>query len=155
MNRFPVPQFQKMPSARLESDKALAYGTFRLSLGINELMHGLVRLPILITFAANTAKNFESTVLPGWFVYAFGLILPFLEALLGVALILGLLTRWALVAASLLMATLIFGTALRADWATVGLQMIYVIAYFLALLFMDHNRYSLDRIFDNPKRPSR
>ena len=143
-----------MRSARLESDKALAYGTFRLSLGINELMHGLVRLPILVAFAANTARNFESTILPVWFVYGFGLILPLLEALIGIALILGLLTRWALVTASLLMATLIFGTALRSDWATVGLQMIYVVSYFLALIFIEYNRYSFDRLFENRKRPS-
>ena len=137
----------------LESNKALAYGTFRLSLGINELMHGLVRLPILIQFAANTARNFEGTILPGWFVYGFGLVLPFVEALLGITLILGLLTRWALLTASLLMGILIFGTALRSDWATVGLQMIYVVAYFLALLFVEYNRYSLDQIFDTRKRP--
>jgi thiosulfate dehydrogenase [quinone] large subunit len=118
-------------------------------------MHGLVRLPILVHFPANTAKNFEGTILPEWFVYAFGLVLPCVEALLGITLILGLLTRWALVTASLLMAILIFGTALRSDWATVGLQMTYVIAYFLALLFVEYNRYSLDQIYDSRKRPSR
>jgi thiosulfate dehydrogenase [quinone] large subunit len=141
-------RLRKPVNAQVESDKTLAYGTFRLSLGINELMHGLVRLPILTAFAENTAKSFEGTVLPGWFVYAFGLMLPCMEALLGIALILGLLTRWALLTASLLMSVLIFGTALRADWATVGVQMVYVIAYFLAFLFLEYNRYSLDRIFD-------
>jgi acyl dehydratase len=44
--------------------------TFRLSLGIGELMHGLVRLPIVATFAADMAKGFEGTILPGWFVYS-------------------------------------------------------------------------------------
>ena len=63
----------------VQSDKALAYVTFRLSLGIGELMHGLVRLPIMATFAADMAKGFEGTILPGWFVYAFGLVLPSLE----------------------------------------------------------------------------
>ena len=116
-------------------------------------MHGLVRVPILIQFAANTARNFEGTILPGWFVYGFGLVLPFVEALLGITLVLALLTRWALLTASLLMGILIFGTALRSDWATVGLQMIYVVAYFLALLFVEYNRYSLDQIFETRKRP--
>ena len=99
-----------------QSDKALAYGTLRLSLGIGELMHGLVRLPILATFAAEMAKGFEGAILPGGFVYAFGLVLPFLEALIGISLILGLLTKWALLAGSLLMSILIFGTCLRSDW---------------------------------------
>jgi thiosulfate dehydrogenase (quinone) large subunit len=135
-----------------QSDKALAYVTFRLSLGIGELMHGLVRLPILATFAADMAKGFEGTILPGWFVYAFGLALPFLEALIGISLILGLLTKWALLAGSLLMSILIFGTCLRSDWATVGVQMIYVIAYFLAFLFLEYNQYSLDRVSRRRKR---
>lgn len=133
-------------NSQVNIDRALAYGSFRLSLGINEFMHGMVRLPILLSFAANMAKNFEGSILPGWFVYLFGLILPFLEALLGVALVLGILTRWTLLALSLLMATLVFGTALRFDWTTVGVQMIYVIAYFLAFVFLEHNQYSLDRI---------
>jgi hypothetical protein len=41
-------------------------------------------------------------VLPGWFVYSFGLVLPFVETLIGIALVLGLFTRWALLAGSLL-----------------------------------------------------
>jgi len=135
-----------------QSDKALAYVTFCLSLGIVDLMHGLVRLPILATFAADMVKSFEGTILRGWFVYAFGLVLPFLEALIGISLILGLLTKWALLAGSLLMSILIFGTCLRSDWATVGVQMIYVIAYFLAFLFLECNQYSLDRISRSRKR---
>jgi thiosulfate dehydrogenase [quinone] large subunit len=50
------------------------------------------------------------------------------------------------------MSILIFGTCLRSDWATVGVQMIYVIAYFLALLFLEYNQYSMDRIRRNQKR---
>ena len=89
-----------------QSDKALAYVTFRLSLGIGELMHGLVRLPIMATFAADMAKGFGGTILPGSFVSAFGLVLPSLEALIGISLIVGLLTKWALLAGSLLMSIL-------------------------------------------------
>jgi thiosulfate dehydrogenase (quinone) large subunit len=129
-----------------QNHKALAYGTFRLSLGVVELMHGLVRLPILAGFAANMAKQFEGTILPGWFVYAFGFLLPFVEGLVGLALILGLFTRWALVAASLLFSILLFGTCLRSDWTIVGLQMIYVLAFFTALFLLEHNDYSLDRL---------
>lgn len=128
-----------------QNHKALAYGTFRFALGIVELMHGLVRLPVLIGFAAGMSKQFEGTILPGWFVVAFGLVLPFIETLIGLALILGVFTQWALVIGSLLMSILIFGTCLRSDWATVGLQMIYAVAYFLALFFLEHNRYSLDQ----------
>ena len=129
-----------------QNHKALAYGTFRFALGVVELMHGLVRLPMLAGFAAGMAKQFEGTILPGWFVYSFGCVLPFLEGLIGLALILGVFTRWTLAGASLLMSILIFGTCLRSDWAIVGLQMIYAIAFFIALFLLEHNHYSVDRI---------
>jgi thiosulfate dehydrogenase (quinone) large subunit len=129
-----------------ENHKALAYGIFRFALGVVELMHGLVRLPVLAGFAAGMAKQFQGTILPGWFVYGFGLVLPFLEGLIGLALILGVFTRWSLAAASLLMSVLIFGTCLRSDWITVSIQMIYVIAFFIALFFLEHNQYSVDRV---------
>jgi thiosulfate dehydrogenase (quinone) large subunit len=134
-----------------QTHKALAYSTFRLSLGIVELMHSLVRLPILAGFAANMVKQFEGTVLPGWFVYGFGSVLPFIEGLIGLALILGLFTRWALAAASLLISILIFGTSLRSDWSIVGVQMIYAIAFFIALFFLEHNHYSFDRLLRREK----
>jgi thiosulfate dehydrogenase (quinone) large subunit len=129
-----------------QTHKALAYGTFRFALGIAELMHGLVRLPILAGFAASMTKQFEGTILPAWLVYSFGCLLPFLEALIGLSLISGFFTRWTLVVASLLMSSLMFGTCLRSDWTTVGLQMIYVLAFFLALFFLEYNHYSLDRV---------
>jgi hypothetical protein len=53
----------------------------------------------------------------------FGL-LPFLEALIGISLILGLLTKWALLAGSLLMSILSFGTCCARIGQTVGVQMI-------------------------------
>jgi hypothetical protein len=76
-----------------QNHKALAYGAFRLALGVVELMHGLVRVPVLGGFAANMVKQFEGTILPGRFVYSFGSLLPFLEGLIGLALILGLFTQ--------------------------------------------------------------
>jgi thiosulfate dehydrogenase (quinone) large subunit len=129
-----------------QNHKALAYSTFRLAIGLVEFMHGLVRLPALAGFAAGMAKQFEGTILPSWSVYSFGCVLPFVEGLIGLALILGVFTQWTLAAASLLMSVLIFGTSLRSDWAIVSIQMIYVIAFFIALFFLEHNHYSVDRI---------
>jgi thiosulfate dehydrogenase (quinone) large subunit len=129
-----------------QNHKALAYGTFRFALGVVELMHGLVRIPVLAGFVTGMAKQFEGTIMPGWFVYSFGSVLPFLEALIGLALILGVFTCWTLVAVSLLMSILIFGTCVRSDWATVGLQLIYVIAFFIALFLLEYNRYSVDHL---------
>jgi hypothetical protein len=40
-----------------------------------------------------------------------------------------------------------FGTALRSDWATVGIQMIYSITYYLLLVNRTDNSFSLDMLF--------
>ena len=86
-------------------DRRLAYLLLRLTLGINILFHGAVRLPVLDAFAEGTVQ-------------------PFLETAIGLLLIVGLWTRWALVAGALLIAALVFGTALRSDWETLSIQMI-------------------------------
>jgi thiosulfate dehydrogenase (quinone) large subunit len=127
-------------------DRRIAHGIFRLALGVNILIHGLERIFGLgvSEFASKTAGSFASTPLPSWIVYGFLLVLPFIETALGVLLTLGLFTRWALIAGSLLMILLIFGTALRGDWTIVGVQMIYSISYFLLLFYRRYNVFSLD-----------
>jgi len=129
-------------------DRWMAYGIFRLALGINILIHGIGRIfgPGAGGFALKTAQMFGATPLPHWAVYGFLLAVPFIEAALGVLLTLGLFTRWALVAGGLLMICLIFGTGLRSDWPTVGIQMIYSITYFLLLFYRRYNMLSVDSL---------
>ncbi|HEX4004253.1 MAG TPA: DoxX family protein [Candidatus Acidoferrales bacterium] len=132
----------------MERDQRMAYGIFRLALGINILIHGVGRIfgPGARGFASKTAEMFVGTPLSHWAVYGFLLALPFIEAALGVLLTLGLFTRWALVAGGLLMVCLIFGTGMRSDWTTVGIQMIYSITYFLLLFYRRYNVLSLDSL---------
>ncbi|HEV2731774.1 MAG TPA: DoxX family membrane protein [Terriglobales bacterium] len=127
-------------------DRWLAYAIFRLALGINIFIHGTVRIfgPGAHGFASSTAKTFHSTPLPFWAVYGFLFVLPFLETVLGCLVAIGLFTRWSLVAGGLLIAILIFGTALQSDWPTVGVQMIYSMSYFALLYHLDQNAMSLD-----------
>jgi thiosulfate dehydrogenase (quinone) large subunit len=127
-------------------DGQLAYLVFRLTLGINILVHGAGRIfgPGAEAFATTTAAEFTKIALPHGMVYAFLLVLPFAELLLGGLLTLGLFTRWALTLGGLMIATLVFGTAMRSDWNTVGIQMIYAIAYYLLLANHSGNRFSLD-----------
>ena len=76
-----------------------------------------------------------------------------MEALIGIALVLGLFTRWALLAGSLLMSILIFELAFaRIKQRSVGIQMTYAVAHFVALLFLEHNQYLLDRALWTRKR---
>jgi thiosulfate dehydrogenase (quinone) large subunit len=72
---------------------------------------------------------------------------PFAELVLGVLTTLGLFTRWALALGGLMITVLVFGTAMRSDWNTVGVQMIYAITYYLLLVSRSENRFSLDALF--------
>lgn len=129
-------------------DHKLAYGVFRLTLGINILIHGAGRIlgPGAGAFAAKMAGEFSGTVLPYALVHLFLVALPFAEAIVGGLITLGLLTRWALTLGGLLIAGLIFGTALRSDWNTVGIQMIYAITYYLLLADRANDYFSLDTL---------
>jgi thiosulfate dehydrogenase [quinone] large subunit len=129
-------------------DRQLAYVVFRLTLGINILVHGAGRIfgPGAEAFATTTAAEFTKTALPAGMVHAFLVVLPFAEAVLGLLTTLGLFTRWALTLGGLMIATLIFGTAMRSDWNTVGVQMIYAITYYLLMVNRGANRFSLDAL---------
>jgi thiosulfate dehydrogenase (quinone) large subunit len=120
-----------------------------LTLGINILVHGAGRIfgPGAGAFAATTGAEFTKTPLPAGLVHAFLIVLPFAELALGVLTTLGLFTRWALVVGGLMIAALVFGTAMRSDWNTVGVQMIYAITYYLLLMNRSENRFSLDALF--------
>jgi thiosulfate dehydrogenase [quinone] large subunit len=130
-------------------DRWTAYAIFRLALGVNIFIHGVVRISGsgAHEFASKTTQSFLPTFLPIWSVFAFLIVLPFVEAALGALMALGLLTKWSLVAGSLLMVLLIFGTALRSDWATLGVQMIYSITYYLLLSHLRQNELSVDAFF--------
>ena len=129
-------------------DRQLAYAVFRVTLGINILVHGAGRIfgPGAEAFASTTAAEFSKTALPAGMVHGFLFVLPFAELVLGVLTTLGLFTRWALTLGGLMIAALIFGTAMRSDWNTVGVQMIYAITYYLLLVNRCYDRFCLDAL---------
>jgi thiosulfate dehydrogenase (quinone) large subunit len=131
-------------------DRQLAYFVFRLTLGINILVHGAGRIfgPGAEAFATTTTAEFSKTALPASLVHTFLLVLPFAELVLGALTTLGLFTRWALVLGGLMIATLVFGTAMRSDWNTVGVQMIYAITYYFLLVHRSSDRFSLDTLLE-------
>src|SRR5260370_22976500 len=133
-------------SSRL--DRQLAYAVFRFTLGINILIHGMVRIvgPGAMGFASKTEKQFTTTPLPEGLTHAFLVVLPYAELGVGILITIGLFTRWALALGGLLIAALVFGTALRSDWTTVSEQMIYAIVYYVLLANRTENRYSLDAL---------
>ena len=144
------------PAKSSSPDRKLAYGVFRLTLGINILIHGAGRIfgPGAGAFAAKTASEFNGAPLPQGLVHVFLMVLPFVETILGAFIAVGLLTRWALTLGGLLITALVFGTALRSDWTTVGIQMIYAITYYLLLANRVDDHSSLDTLLRRHCNPS-
>jgi thiosulfate dehydrogenase (quinone) large subunit len=128
-------------------DRRLAYAMLRFTLGLSIFMHGLVRMPHLGAFADNTAKLFVNTPLPAFTVRLFATGLVFVEAAVGLLVLLGLWTRWALFLGALTMAALVFGTALRSDWNTLAIQLLYALIYAVLIAAREYNQYSLDARF--------
>jgi thiosulfate dehydrogenase [quinone] large subunit len=127
------------------SDQRLAYALLRMVVGLNLMMHGVSRmLAGADKFAAHLAGQFAHTPLPAWSIWSFGMVLPAIEALIGLLLLLGLRTRVALVAGSLLIMVLTFGSALTQDWPTAGLQLTYALVYSALLFLLRYNGWSLD-----------
>ena len=131
-------------------DRWLAYAVFRFRLGINIVIHGIDRVfgVGVREFGVKTSSEFAATALPHFLVYAFLIVLPFAEMLLGALnlMIVGLLTRWTLTLGGLLIAVLVFGTALRSDWSTAGVQMVYAITYYFLLKNLADNHFSVDTV---------
>ncbi len=136
-------------------DRALARALLRLTLGINLVVHGLVRVPKLTAFAEGMARDFQPTILPSGLVHFFGLALPFAEAAVGALIVVGMFQRAALVAGAVLIAALVFGTALLQRWDTLTQQMIYALVYAALIATRSWDRWSLDaaRFASRPPRP--
>ncbi|WP_263369139.1 DoxX family membrane protein [Edaphobacter dinghuensis] len=135
-----------MMEAALENgDQQLAYALLRIVVGLNLLMHGISRMLIGPgVFASKLVGQFAHAPLPVWSIWSFGMVLPAIEALLGLLLLIGLRTRATLVAGSLLIMVLTFGSALVQDWPAAGLQLTYALVYFVLLLLLQYNGWSVD-----------
>lgn len=120
---------------------ALAGLVIRIGLGINMLMHGLVRLPKLGAFVNKMAVGFAGTPLPDALTRAFLYALPFVELSSGLLILLGgPFGKWGYFVGGLTIGALLFGTCLKEDWNTAGAQVVYLIAFYLALRGLDEPR---------------
>jgi len=136
------------------SDTDIAYGILRLSFGMNIFLHGISRLLNgRAAFLAYLTHYFEhAPLIPASALPAFGAVLPWVETTLGLLLLLGLVTRFALIAGGLVMTILVIGTCLAQDWTVAGLQLIYCFLYYYLLLHRDQNVLSLDELLGLGKR---
>ena len=130
---------------RFHDRLSLAYALLRLTLGVNIFGHGICRIlggPSI--FAAALATQFEGTVVPPFVIGPLALALPWLEASIGLLILVGAFTRFSLFAGALLMVVLTFGATVHQDWDIAGLQLTYAVAYFGLLALVQKNRLSLD-----------
>jgi thiosulfate dehydrogenase (quinone) large subunit len=126
-------------------ERRTAYALLRLAVGVNLTMHGISRM---ISgpgeFAAKLVIQFTHAPLPAWSVWGFALMLPSIETILGLLILLGLRTRAALIAATLLIPVLTFGSALVQDWNSAGIQLTYAMAYSALLFLRRYDGWSID-----------
>jgi thiosulfate dehydrogenase [quinone] large subunit len=124
----------------------MAFALARIGLGMNIALHGLVRLPHIAGFAAGLRPEFSQTFLPGALVELTGYAIVIGEATVGLLVLFGLWLRPSLVAGLLLMLLLEFGTCLRQEWNTAGLQLTYIAFYAVLIATARYDLCSLDRV---------
>jgi thiosulfate dehydrogenase (quinone) large subunit len=125
-----------------------SYAILRFTLGTTFVFHGVTRfVGGWSAFADQMVKNFHNTFLPDFLVRPFALSTPPVETILGVLLCLGLFTRGTLIAGGLWMIALVFGTTIRQDYSTVGIQLVYALLFFVLQVWEPSNRISLDHHF--------
>ena len=125
------------------SGRELALLVLRLGLGINMLLHGLVRFPKLMVFADKVVADFSNTLLPDVLVRPFAWLLPVVEFGVGAVILLGgRFLVHGFLGGGFVISLLMFGTALREDWATLGSQVVYLLAFAFALFLTDPRRSS-------------
>jgi thiosulfate dehydrogenase [quinone] large subunit len=128
-----------------DQDRALGYLFLRATLGMNIFLHGLSRiLSGTDKFVATLVQQFHATPLPAGVVSAFAHVLPWAEATIGLLLVLGAATRFALCAGAFLILLLTFGSALVQDWNAAGIQLTYALVYAALLAFREWNLFSVD-----------
>lgn len=121
----------------------------RLGIGISMFGHGLVRLPKLAGFSKWMVTSFEKSLLPSAIITPFSYALPILEFGIGTLLILGLLTKQALLAGSIVMLLLLLGTTLIENWEALPSQLIHLVFFAILIQFISSNRWSLDYFLFN------
>ncbi len=129
-------------------DQQLAYGFLRLVFGVNIFLHGFSRLVgDRGDFLAYLSQQMARAPLPHFLLAPLAVVLPWVEAAIGLLLLLGLFTRLALLAGAALMIVLMAGASLAQDWDVAGIQLIYCVIYFLLLSYRERNFYSCDAWF--------
>ena len=143
----PAEDSEKEGGRTSAADKRIAYALLRIVFGVDIFFHGLSRLlGDHAAFLAYLSQQMAKAPLPKSILPPFAAALPWTEATIGLLLLLGLFTRFALVAGSLEMIVLMAGITLAQNWEVAGIQPIYCAIYFVLLTHRGRNFYSLDTL---------
>lgn len=123
----------------------------RLAMGVNLFAHGLARLPQIADFRDWMTGLFEDAMIPLFAVKIFSTVLPFAEIIIGVLLIAGLFTRYALIVGTCLMICLIGGSCLIEKWEFAGTQMLYMLLYYILIKHLSYNCLAIDKRWKSEK----
>jgi thiosulfate dehydrogenase [quinone] large subunit len=107
----------------------------RLPIAVSLAGHGLVRIPKLQTFTEGMVKSMEKSAIPEALMTPFGYILPFLEAIVGISLLIGFKPKLTIYAAISLMTILIFGSSSVENWSAIEAQLLHSLYLFVLLWF--------------------
>jgi len=135
-----------VPATARSSDAVIAYTILRVSFGANIMLHGVSRIVMgHAAFLAYLTHYFEkASYVPVSMLSLFATVQPWVELILGLLLMIGLATRFSLIAGGIVIMCLVFGTNLAQDWLVSGLQLIYAFLYYYLLVHVDQNRFSID-----------
>jgi len=127
-----------------------AYLLLRLFTGVDFFCHGFARTftgTHLAGFAQGMAKGMATSPLPPSLTLASGYAIPPVELLIGILLLLGLFTRFALTLAFLLMLVLVFGVGMKQDWTAASQQLLYALVLFVLLFARERYDISWPALF--------
>ncbi|UQB68572.1 DoxX family membrane protein [Epilithonimonas zeae] len=106
-------------------DFKTTYFFLRLPIAISLLGHGLVRLPKLAIFSNWMLTTMEKSAIPSFLIVPFSYLLPIAEFLIGLALLIGFQTKYAIYSGLVLMSLLILGSASIENWSAIEAQLLH------------------------------
>lgn len=134
---------QANPSLKTR-DLITAYTLLRIVTGINYFNHGATRIFNLPGFIDAMVKTMQDSWIPESLIRINAALVPPVELAIGLLMIIGLLTRQALVICFVLMAILMYGITIIQNWDTASSQLIYNIVLFILLAGLNFNQVSVD-----------
>lgn len=128
------------PKIESMKDFKTVFFFLRLPIAVSLAGHGLVRIPKLQTFTEAMVKSMEKSAIPEVLITPFGYILPFLEAIVGISLLMGFKPKLTVYSAIALMSLLIFGSSSVENWSAIEAQLLH--SLYLSALLWFYLKYS-------------